>query len=252
MIDESNMDDMIPDYSIAAYVGGGGAELFKAIGRVMVSWFRDYCNLRPDENVLDVGCGIGRVAIYLTQYLTEGSYDGFDIVPHGIEWCQKKVTPRYPNFRFVLADVYNKYYHPLGSQKASEYRFPYEDNSFDFVYLTSVFTHMLPKDMEHYITEISRVLKSGGRCFCTAYIICAEGRAQLEAGNSKIAFQAFPEGYWSNNPSNPEAAIAYPEKYLTQCFTQNGLETIRIVSGVWWKNDSAQDILIARKTVVCA
>ena len=47
--------------------------------------------------------------------------------------------------------------------KASEYTFPYEDGEFDVVVLTSVFTHMLPDDVAHYLDEIARVLKPGGR-----------------------------------------------------------------------------------------
>ena len=83
--------------------------------------------LKPDERVLDAGCGIGRIAVPLTEYLDEsGGYEGFDIAPEGIAWCRENITPRYPNFRFQVADIYNKSYNPEGSQKADEYEFPYE------------------------------------------------------------------------------------------------------------------------------
>ncbi len=241
------IDDMIPDYSVASYVGDTGAELFKVVGRLMLDWFKTYCDLKPEESVLEVGCGIGRIAIPLTQYLTTGRYEGFDIVRHGIEWCQQKVTPRYPNFNFFLADVYNKHYQPDGKQAAADYTFPFEDGTFDFVFLTSVFTHMMPKDVEHYTAEIGRVLKPGGRCFCTIYSISEEARRQLTSGSSRMAFKVFPEGYWSDTPNNPEAAIAYPEEYLTDLFMQCGLETTQVIPGKWWKNEFAQDILISRK-----
>jgi SAM-dependent methyltransferase len=243
------IDDMIPDYSVANYVGGGGAEQFKTVGRVMVEWFKLYCDLKPNERVLEVGCGIGRIAIPLTQYLKDGSYEGFDIVRHGIEWCQQKITPRYPNFNFFVTDVYNKYYHPEGTQVASEYVFPFVDDSFDFVFLTSVFTHMLPRDLEQYTAEIGRVLRPGGRCFCTAYIITEEARKQLNRGTSRIAFKAYPEGFWTNKPNSPEGALAYPEEYLTGNFKQCDLETTRIITGDWCKDEFAQDILIAHKPV---
>src|SRR5262249_30015984 len=168
---------MIPDYEVARYVGAAGPESFLQVGREMIDRFRQLCDLRPDERVLEVGCGIGRIAIPLTQYLTTGSYVGFDIVPHGLEWCQAKVTPLYPNFKFFLADVRNDFYHPEGRRRASEYRFPLVEGSFDFAFLTSVFTHMFPKDIEHYVSEIARALAPGkGRVFCTAYIISEEAR----------------------------------------------------------------------------
>lgn len=241
------IDEMIPDYSVASYVGDAGAEQFKIVGSVMLDWFKTYCGLRPDENVLEVGCGIGRIAIPLTQYLTQGRYVGFDIVPHGIEWCAKKVTPRYPNFTFLLADVYNQYYHPEGRQPASEYTFPLDDNSIDFVYLTSVFTHMMPRDIEHYMAEIGRVLKPGGRCFFTAYIICDEARRELSAGTSLRAFVLHPEGFWSDTPDNPETAVAYTQEFLNGALGKAGLAAPQIIHGHWWKVQFAQDILIAHK-----
>ena len=238
---------MIPNHSAAEYVGGGGAEQFKTIGTEMVDWFKTYCDLKPDERVLEVGCGIGRIAIPLTQYLKTGSYDGFDIVRHGIEWCQRKVTPRYPNFNFFVADIHNKFYHPEGRHSASEYTFPFADRSFDFVFLTSVFTHMLPTDVERYTSEIGRVLKPTGRCFCTAYIISEEASKHLDSGTSRRLFAACPEGYWTETPDNPEGSVAYSDDYLARVLMQGGLETTRIIPGAWWMNEFAQDILITRK-----
>ena len=40
--------------------------------------------LKPEHRVLDIGCGVGRVALPLTRYLTSGTYDGFDIVKRWI------------------------------------------------------------------------------------------------------------------------------------------------------------------------
>ena len=120
--------------------------------------------------MLDIGCGIGRMAVPLTRYLNEqGSYEGFDIVAEGIDWCTKKITPKYPRFSFHLADVYSQKYNPEGTFSASEYPFPFKDESFDLVFLTSVFTHMLPPDVENYMKEISRVLKRNGSCLITFF-----------------------------------------------------------------------------------
>ncbi len=240
-------EELVPDYAIARYVGDGGLELFKTVGNTMVEWFRSQCGLRPDETVLEVGCGIGRIAIPLTKYLTSGRYCGFDIVPHGIEWCRQEITPRFPNFSFFLADVRNGAYRPDAGQPASRYVFPFADATFDFVFLTSVFTHMLPADVAHYTSEIGRVLKPGGRCFCTAYVISAEARRHLDAGESVRSFAPRPGGYWSTSAELPEAAIAYPDAYLAQVFTRAGMEIARITPGNWWAAEFAQDVLIARK-----
>ena len=115
--------------------------------------------------MLAVGSGIGRKTFLLTDYLNhEGSYQGLDIVKTAIDWCTERITCKYPCFKFQLIDVFNQHYNPTGRYKASEYRFPFPDESFDFAVLCSVFTHMLAEDVEHYLCEVARVLKTGGRC----------------------------------------------------------------------------------------
>jgi hypothetical protein len=42
---------------------------------------------------------------------------------------------------------------------ATDYRFPYQNDSFDVVFLMSVFTHMFYNEVEHYISEINRGLE---------------------------------------------------------------------------------------------
>ena len=63
---------------------------------------------------------------------------------------------------------------PKGRFRASECRFPWDDESFDFVLLTSVFTHMLPADREHYLSEIARVMSRGAKCVITHFILDAK------------------------------------------------------------------------------
>src|ERR687892_593067 len=89
--------------------------------------FIELGGLQPDERVLDVGCGIGRMARPLAGYLSsEGSYDGFDVNRDGIAWCRRRYR-RHANFRFEVADLFNARYNPRGAQRADEYRFPYDD-----------------------------------------------------------------------------------------------------------------------------
>jgi ubiquinone/menaquinone biosynthesis C-methylase UbiE len=241
------LDAMIPTAAAAAYVGGGDRETFKTIGRMNLERLRDLAGLTPHEHVLEVGCGIGRMAIPLTQYLDTGRYVGFDIVERGIEWCRSRVTSRYPNFTFLHADVYNKKYNRRGKNEAHRYTFPFADRSFDVVFLTSVFTHMLPRDVERYTAEIGRVLRPGGRCYCTAYLITAEARDFLARGASVNKFRESADGYWAKSPRIPEAAIGFTDEYLFSTFGKAGMEIQRVVPGEWWSQPSAQDVFIALK-----
>jgi SAM-dependent methyltransferase len=115
-------DDLTPPRSLQRFVGG--AE-FKAVGNTFVGHFVKVCSLRPDEKILDIGCGSGRMAIPLLQYLDgSGSYVGFDISQKAIRWCQDHIASRDQRFSFFYADIYNQEYNPLGGTFATEYGFP--------------------------------------------------------------------------------------------------------------------------------
>ena len=109
----------------------GSAE-FKKIGDEFLGHFKTLGGLKPNDSVLDIGCGVGRMAIPLTHYLKQGNYVGFDIVKRGITWCQKNITPKHPHFRFVHANVKNKFYNAKGTVASEDYTFPAEDKKFDF------------------------------------------------------------------------------------------------------------------------
>ena len=144
---------------------------FTAIGDKLLGNLVDLGGLRAEDRVLDVGCGVGRLAIAMTRYLTTGSYDGFDIVKESIDHCAFAITPRHPNFRFKHADIYNSNYNRQGTIQPRDFRFPYSDGAFTFVLLTSVFTHMQRTEVEQYLAEISRVLAPGGRVFATYFLL---------------------------------------------------------------------------------
>lgn len=204
-------DPLVPPRGIAN-VGGGD---FREIGERHLRYFVSLADLKRSERILDVGCGIGRMAVPLTDYLEEaGSYEGFDIVREEIQWCRQNITPRFPNFRFRVANICNKEYNPTGWYEASEYKFPYENASFDFVFLTSVFTHMLPAEVDNYLSEIARVIKPGGRCFATFFLLNEESMNLMESGASSIDFPHDLGEYRIKDKNTPENAVAYPERAI--------------------------------------
>src|SRR2546423_10702802 len=72
---------------------------FAATGDEFLAHFIELGGLQPGERVLDVGCGIGRMARPLAGDLgADGSYDGFDVNPDGVPWGPRPYR-RHPNFR---------------------------------------------------------------------------------------------------------------------------------------------------------
>jgi SAM-dependent methyltransferase len=170
--------------SIRKLVGPGD---FAAIGAATVAQLTSEAGLRPEGAFLDIGCGIGRVALPLTTYLLPSTpFAGFDVVPEFIAWCKENITARHPNFRFDLIDVANSEYNRGGELDAASLRFPYPDSAFAIVYAGSVFTHLLPPGAENYIRETARVLKPQGTVAATFFLLNDESRALVDAGQAHI------------------------------------------------------------------
>lgn len=224
---------------------------FLDVSREFLTHFIELADLRSTDDVLDVGCGVGRMAYMLAHYLKpEARYEGFDIIDQLVDWAAAKITPSYPNFAFRKVDVYNKHYNPKGIYKASEFRFPYDDDSFDFLFLTSVFTHMFGPDLRHYLDEFRRVLRPGGRCLTTCFLLNDESRSLIRDKKSTFNL-AHPVGDgYTSNPKDPEDAIGFDEGDMLAWLEERGFVLEGKHYGSWCGRPnflSFQDVLVYRK-----
>lgn len=227
----------------------GGAAQFEQIGYALLNTLIKKCDLKKSDSILDVGCGCGRVAIPLTKYLNSNAYyEGMDNNLDLIKWCRKNITPIFPNFNFTHVNAYSSVYNPRGKFLSSSYKFKFQDGTFDFVYLISVFTHMLPHDMDNYMSEISRVLKKGGRCYISYFLINDNSLESVKTKKSFIKFSHDYDIYWLNNLDNPESAIAYDENFIRKLYKKHKLEiTGPINFANWPKGLRGQDTIFAIK-----
>src|SRR5205085_1450520 len=138
--------DLVPPAELIGHAAGSlDHEAFLEAGREFRGHFTELAGLKPAARVLDLGCGCGRMALPLLDFLSaRGSYEGIDVDAASVAWAAEHISPVRPSFRFQVADVFNTTYNPGGSVPPHRYRLPFDDRSFDFVFLTSVFTHMLP------------------------------------------------------------------------------------------------------------
>lgn len=231
---------------------GGDYSEFQRIGEEFKRYFIELGGLEPEHAVLDVGCGPGRMAVPLIDYLTDdGRYEGFDVVPREIRWCQEYITPSRPSFRFQLADVRNRHYNPDGDIPAAEFRFPYDDSTFDLVVLASVFTHMLEDEVERYLSEVARVLRRGGRCIVTYFLLNDDSRRRIAGGESYFSFHAGDGAARFEDPDDPEAVVAYDEAIVRGRHTATGLPVESVHGGYWCGRSEYltwQDVVVARRT----
>ncbi len=244
-------NELLPPPDLQAWVGG----IYEAAGAEFMGYFINLCALQPHEAVLDVGCGSGRLAVPLTRYLNnDARYEGFDLSEAAIDWCRENISTKFPQFRFQVSDLHNGLYAHRDKRKlkASRYTFPYEDNSFDFALLTSVFTHMVRADMERYVREVARVLKPGGRCLTTFFLLNAESRDLMpKKALFELNFKYRSRHGRILNRSCPEIGVAYDETYVQRLYARRGLKILEPIRyGAWCGREtylSCQDIVIAVK-----
>lgn len=233
------------------FAGAVDPIVYRKNGESFVKMLRNLDLVHPGAAILDVGSGIGEKAAALTRYLNEkGSYEGIEIVKMGVDWCRTNVTSRFTNFRFQRIDVYNKYYNPRGKTQARDYRFPCESGRFDLVIVNSVFTHMLPDEVENYLGQIARVLRPGGRCIATYFLLEPESLSLIEEGRSVYNFKFDCGQYRTTSLRAPEEAIALDREYVLDLYRASGLDIVQPIRyGAWCPRENAtglQDFVIAQ------
>lgn len=167
----------VPPIELMGYVSGDPSEeLFFRTGLAIVADMVDLGLQLEGARVLDVGCGCGRVARVLAKWNLK-YYKGFDRNHEMIKWCEKNISTKIPNFEFDSVDVksaYSEWDKDKGTIPAAEFVFPYDDNSFDSILLSSVFTHMPIDEIESYSVQLKRVLAPSGKIMATTFMAGSE------------------------------------------------------------------------------
>lgn len=128
------------DQAMSLAVGGD----YETVGAIEYCLLR-HLGIKPDDKVIDVGCGSGRLAFQLKEYLS-GVLVGIDVVPELYEYARRKCGRS--DWRFYSAP---------GTT------IPEPDDSADFITFFSVFTHLTHEETYRYLREAKRVLKPGGK-----------------------------------------------------------------------------------------
>jgi SAM-dependent methyltransferase len=160
----------LPPLEFQALVcGPNHTDLFEEAGRWLVALLDYEGMLKPGTDFLDVGCGCGRLARYLPPWSIK-SYTGFDRHTGMIEWCRREIQdPRFRFDFFELKSVYTAWDKQEGPLEVEDFTFPYKAEAFDACLLASVFTHMPPNEARHYLGELARVTRFGGKILLSIF-----------------------------------------------------------------------------------
>jgi len=115
------------------------------ISNVFMEFFKkniEYKN--KDLVVLDFGCGDGKYFSFFKQYFKESNIYGADISQIRIDRCK--------NIGWSKIQKIN-----------SMEKLPFEDNFFDFINLDQVIEHIQKEEVDFYLNEMRRILKTDGK-----------------------------------------------------------------------------------------
>jgi SAM-dependent methyltransferase len=217
--------------------GVDGVEKFRSVG------------LRAEHKVLDVGCGAGRHALALADFIDPraGEYHGMDVRLDRIEWCRANISQEHPQFHFHHLDIRTERFSPGSSESITSVRFPFPDESFDFVIYWSVFTHMLPEGVEPYLRETVRVLKPAGIAFTTFYLWTPDTAAAVAGRPLRWPFPFDRGNYRVHSELEPELAVSYKEEFVDDVVARCGLSGTKQL-GTWRAaREGSQDFVVLRK-----
>ena len=133
--------------------------------------------MRPEDVMLDIGCGNLRIGVHAIAYLNLGNYWGIDISPENIAqgWefvADHGLDSKTPHL-FVNDDLQFK---EMAGTKA------------DFVFANSVFTHIPAHLIEECISSLATTMKATGAFFVT-----------FNEGASKFHAEATDNFYYSRD-----------------------------------------------------
>jgi len=229
------------------FVGDGD---FRTVGNQLAELVLAHGGVHERSRLLDIGCGVGRVALPLAARLPPGvTYEGFDVVRGAIRWCRRRITRNRPNFRFQHVCVRNPEYSLLGVP-AAKFQFPFPETSFDCAFAFSVFTHLTFPEMRQYLRESHRVLKPGGRLIATFFLLNEESTSRLTLLPPRYQFPVIDGPARLASGVNPGEGVAVDEAVLLAEIDAAGFRRHTIWRGQWSGHVGSpifQDLVVCEK-----
>jgi len=191
----------------------------------------ELAQLNVTSRLLDIGFGTGRLAQGILDTLGSiARYTGVEVSHEHVAWCHTRFA-QYAFAEFLEVDMANDRYRPSGSKVLEA--LPLPADAYDVACLFSVFTHLLPGDVDFYLAELSRVLVPGGKVIATFY---RDDESPEHSVNPKDAY-----GPYENSPLH---RVRYNRRHLAEAFSKHGFTEAG--NGIPWLQNQELVILESR------
>lgn len=248
-----NRLSLYPPIHLRRHVGclGGG---FNGPGYEFVVYLRLLAGLRDGQAIWDLACGCGLLELALADLGWEGRVVGTDIHRPCIQWAQRRLGKSLKQHTFEHMDVFNAAYWPAGKLTTAQWLEQFDARDFDVVVAKSLFTHVLPDELDVYFRGIALRLKPGGRAVLTFFLLDEEQARASAEGHARMQFHPYEADARCSvrTALAPTAAVAYPRAYVLERLREAGFNTDRctIHPGVWSGRPdglSFQDIVVIER-----
>ena len=122
-----------------------------------------------DLDILDVGCGVRFTQAIINRSIPIKSYTGLEVHKPLVDFLNENVAPFDDRFRFLHWNVRNSMYNQEGTELSGRQDLPTAE-SFDLIWLFSVFTHLDPTDAQVMLQILRRHIRPKGKLFFSAFI----------------------------------------------------------------------------------
>jgi SAM-dependent methyltransferase len=215
-----------------------------------------------DMRILDLGCGLGRSSTPFVDYLSggRGHLVGVDVIERMAAFCRKVIGARYANASFYACAVPESYLNDQQRENPSRL-LPIEEilvqhQPFDLVIAFSVFTHLLPEEMDAYFSLFDRILTPDGRLVLTFLFLDEWTRPKVR--NRALPSMILPDTpnpmpelgrICFASPSNPRAVVAISFDDVLAMVKAHGFQPEQIHFGSWrgLPSETFQDALILQR-----
>ncbi len=187
--------------------------------------------LNRNSRILDVGFGTGRLGQGILDTLgTVRCYTGIEVSRPHVDWCRLHFK-RHSFMEFFEVEMRNDRYRPYGTSTLSP--LPLPNTTFDIACFFSVFTHLLPDDLDFYLAELARVLKIEGRVIFTIY-----------QDDANPAFSINPKNAYGPYEDSPLHRVRYNRHFLAAKLQRYGFSQLH-TGQTWLQN---QELMVLEKS----